>query len=132
MNKVVARFTDGHMVKGVTSDFVPTKDRFHLTEASAGLGSRPMEIETKELKALFFVRDYEGNPQHEDRNAFDPSRGVPGRRIKVQFKDGEVLIGTTQGYQPGRPGFFLVPANAHSNTERCYVVSAAASEVSFL
>lgn len=132
MNRVIARFTDGHMIKGVTTDFVPTKDRFHVSEASVGPGSKPIEIETKDLKALFFVKDFAGSLQHGDRNAFDPTHPVAGRRIRVQFKDGEVLIGTTQGYEPGRPGFFLVPANASSNTERCYVVAAAASEVEFL
>jgi hypothetical protein len=132
MNKVVVRFADGHMVKGVTSDFVPAKDRFHVSEATAAVGARPTEIETKDLKAIFFVRDFAGNPQHGDRNAFDPTHPVAGRRIRVQFKDGEVLVGTTQGYQPGRPGFFLVPADASSNTERCYVVSAAALDIKFL
>jgi hypothetical protein len=42
------------------------------------------------------------------------------------------MVGTTQGYQPGRPGFFLVPADTGSNTERCYVVAAAAQEISFI
>jgi hypothetical protein len=55
-----------------------------------------------------------------------------GRKIRVRFKDGEVLVGTTQGYQPGRPGFFLVPADPGSNIERCYVISAATDEVTFL
>ncbi len=132
MNKVVARFNDGHTVKGVTTDFVPTKDRFHVSETSAGPGAKPLEIETKDLKALFFVKDYAGDPQRGDRNAVDPAHPVAGRRIRVRFKDGEVLIGTTQGYQPGRPGFFLTPANASSNTERCYVVSAATLEIGFL
>jgi hypothetical protein len=132
MNKVVARFTDGHMVKGVTADFVPAKDRFHVSEVVAAAGSRPTEVQTKDLKALFFVRDLAGNPQHADRKEFDPGRPPVGRRIRVQFNDGEILVGTTQGYQPGRPGFFLVPADAGSNIERCYVVSAAAREITFV
>ncbi len=130
MNKVVARFTDGHMVKGVTADFVPAKDRFHVSEAVAG--SKPTEVQTKELKALFFVKDLAGNPQHADRKEFDPAHPAAGRRIRVEFNDGEILVGTTQGYQPGRPGFFLVPADVGSNIERCYVVSAAAREVRFV
>jgi hypothetical protein len=60
------------------------------------------------------------------------ARPGAGRRIKVAFKDGEVLVGTTQGYQPGRPGFFLVPADPSSNIERCYVLSAATQEISFV
>lgn len=50
----------------------------------------------------------------------------------MAFKDGEVLVGTTTGYQPGRPGFFLEPADTTSNIERCYVVAAATLDVSFL
>jgi len=132
VNKVVAHLTDGHLIKGETTDFVPTKDRFHVSDASAPPGSKPVEIETKNLKALFFVKAFAGSLQHADRNAFDPTHPVAGRRIMVRFKDGEVLVGTTLGYQPGRPGFFLIPANPDSNTERCYVVAAATSEIEFL
>ena len=132
MNKVVARFLDGRMIKGVTSDFVPAKDRFHVAEASAAPGSRPVEVQTKDLKALFFVRELDGQAQRANRNEFDPARPPAGRRIQVEFADGEVLVGTTQGYQPGRPGFFLVPANPGANTERCYVVTASTKEVRFL
>ena len=132
MNKVVARFTDGRMVKGVTSDFVPAKERFHVADASAAPGSMPTEIQATDLKALFFVKDFAGNPQRGDRNQFDPAHPPVGRRIRVEFKDGEVLVGTTQGYQPGRPGFFLVPADPGSNIERCYVVTAATRDVRFV
>ena len=132
MNRVVARFSDGRMIKGVTTDFVPAKDRFHVSEALAAPGVKPVEVQTKELKALFFVKDLAGNPQQADRKDFDLAHPVVGRRIRVEFNDGEVLVGTTQGYQPGRPGFFLLPADAGSNIERCYVVSAAAHEIRFL
>ncbi len=132
MNKVVARFVDGRIVKGVTSDFVPAKERFHVSEAQAAPGARPVEIQTKDLKALFFVKDFAGNPQHGDRNSFDPARPTAGRRIRVEFADGEVLVGTTQGYQPGRPGFFVVPADPAANTERCYVVTASTKDIRFV
>jgi len=132
MNKVVARFADGRLVKGMTADFFPAKDLFHVSVANAPAGAKPVEIHMKDLKALFFVKDFAGDPQHVKRNEFDPSHPLPGRRIRVVFKDGEVLVGTTTGYQPGRPGFFLVPADASSNNERCYVVAASTREISFL
>lgn len=132
MNKVVARFADGRMIKGLTNDFLPAKDRFHVTPAEAPPGSEAVEIQTKELKAVFFVKDFAGNPQHQDRKEFDPSRAPAGRKIKVVFADGEVLVGVTQGYQPGRPGFFVVPADPASNIERCYVVSSATQSVGFI
>ena len=132
MNKVVARFADGRIVKGSTSDFGPAKTSFHMAASDGPANARPMSIDLKDLKALFFVKDFDGSPTHNERKEFDPSRPVAGRKIKVIFKDEEVLVGVTQGYQPGRPGFFMVPADQESNIERCFVVSAAAREIGFL
>jgi hypothetical protein len=131
-NKVVARFGDGRMVKGSTIDFVPTKDVFHVADASTGAASPPTRIQVADLKALFFVKDFAGSPKHQTRNEFTDKQAVAGRRIKVVFKDGETLVGTTQGYQPGRPGFFMVPADTVANTERYYVVTAATKSVTLL
>ena len=132
MNKVVVRFADGSMVKGTTADFFPTKDTFHVSVDEDPDGSNPVEINRMDLKALFFVKDHEGDPQHDEGNEFDPEKPPVGRRIKVVFSDGEILVGTTTGYQPGRPGFFVVPADTDSNIERCYVITGATQEVSFL
>jgi len=132
MNKVVARFTDGRLIKGTTADFFPAKDLFHVALEGAPPGAEPVEVHTTELKALFFVKDLAGNPEYVERKDFDPAHPPPGRRLKVVFRDGEVLVGTTMGYQPGRPGFFLEPADSGSNNERCYVISASTREVGFL
>lgn len=131
MNRVVVRYQDGRLLKGFTSDFFPNKDLFHLAPDEGGQAAKPVEVRMADLKAVFFVKDFQGNPQHEERREFDGSRPVVGRKIQVMFKDGEQLLGTTQGYQPGRPGFFIVPADAQSNIERCYVISAATKVVSF-
>lgn len=132
MNKVVVRFTDGKIVKGTTADFLPTKDIFHVNIAADGAGTKPIEVHVKDLKALFFVKDLVGDAQRVDSNDFDPSHPPVGRKLRVEFKDGEILVGTTAGYQPGRPGFFLVPADQGSNIERCYIVTAATRQVSFV
>jgi hypothetical protein len=132
MNKVVARFADGRMLKGMTADFFPGKDLFHVSPVDDPDGPNPVEVHATELKALFFVKDLAGNPEYHERREFDPLHPPIGRRIKVVFKDGEVMVGTTTGFQPSRPGFFVEPADPESNNERCYVVAAAAQEVSFL
>ncbi len=131
-NKVVARFADGRVLKGSTGDFVPAKDAFHIAETGAARDTRPVNVQVKDLKAVFFVKDLSGEPARKKENEFDPSRPPGGRKIKVVFADGETIVGTTQGYQPGRPGFFMVPADAGANTERCYVVVAATKEVALL
>ena len=132
MNKVIARFTDGRIVKGMTADFFPTKEQFHVSLPVATGAAEPMQIRTAELKALFFVKDFEGDPRHDERNEFDAARLPVGRQIKVVFGDGEHLVGITTGYQPGRPGFFLEPADPESNIDRCYVVTGSTEEISFL
>lgn len=129
MNQVVARFADGQLLKGETGDFYPAKDTFHIVTREQ---PRPVEVKTAQLKALFFVKDLQGNPNHLEKGAFDPNLPAPGRKIMVTFQDGEHLVGTTQAYQPGRAGFFMIPADHDSNIERCYVVAAATRSVAFL
>lgn len=127
-NRVVARYRDGRLIKGTTADFLPTRDVFHVQTEDGAI----TEVRHAELKAIFFVRDFLGNREHQKSNRFDPVKPAPGRKIRVVFADGEVLVGTTQGYQPNRPGFFLAPADPASNNERCFVIAAATREVQLL
>ena len=128
-NRVVARYRDGRMIKGTTTDFLPTRETFFVQPEGGGT---PVLVRHGELKAIFFVRDFSGDPAHRPKNEFDPAKPVIGRKLRVVFADGEVMVGTTQGYQPGRPGFFIVPADAGSNTERCYVIAASTTEVGWV
>ena len=130
MKPVVAHFRDGRIEKGLTNDFLPTKDRFHLFPAGSLPGSAPVEILISQVKAVFFVRDLKGSPEHKKSNEFEGP--MAGRKLRVVFRDGEVMTGTTNGYDPGRPGFFLFPADVKSNNERCFIVTGAAKEITFL
>ncbi len=132
MNQVVARFLDGTTLKGQTNDFLPAKELFHVHAADAGPGSKPVEVRVPTLKALYFVRNLAGDSEHRDTNEFPPFTPSSGRRVEVTFKDGEVMAGITQGYQPGRPGFFIVPADPLSNNERCFIVASSTSAVKLL
>jgi hypothetical protein len=131
-NKIVVHYQDGRVMKGFTSDFMPNKDIFHLVPMDIPPGSLPLPVSVPESKAVFFVKDFKGNPQYQDKKEFDSTKPAMGRKIKVVFKDGELLAGTTQGYQPGRPGFFVFPVDQQSNIDRCFVVSAATKSVSFV
>ena len=127
---VVLRYQDGRILKGFTPDFSPEKAIFHFTRTAAA--TKAIEVRLDELKAIFFVKDPTGNPHYDETKDFDPSKPVIGRKIRVIFKDGETLMGTTHGYQYNRTGFFLVPADPLSNNERCFVVLAATQNVSFV
>ena len=132
MNQVVAHYLDGRLVKGTTNNFLPGKDRFHLLASGQTIQAKPTEVLLVDLKALFFVKDLRGNPNLEEKTQFDPGKVLPGRKIRVVFKDGEVMTGRTHNYSPERTGFFLLPADQRSNNERCFVVAAATEEVALL
>ena len=129
--KVVARYIDGKRVKGFSQDFFPHKDRFHIYPAAKPSGDAT-EVIIKELKAVFFVKDFAGNPMHEERKEYKEGEKPQGRKVEVTFKDNEVLVGTTLGYDPSRPGFFIFPADPKSNNDRVFVVSTAVKKVRFL
>jgi hypothetical protein len=131
-SKIVVHFQDGRVVKGFTSDFAPARPRFHLSPLDAAPGTRPLDIEVPKLKAIYIVKDFGGDPERDEGTSFESGAPVSGRRVRVVFQDGEVLVGTTQGYHPERPGFFVIPADPASNNERCFIVVAATREVSFL
>ncbi|MBI5664637.1 MAG: hypothetical protein HZC49_06075 [Nitrospirae bacterium] len=126
LNKVVARFKDGTLMKGTTADFFPTKKEFHLTLMSGEI----VQIDVERLKALFFVKDLEGNKDHKE----EYSDVVPGggRKVRIEFNDGETVIGFSQGYSPNRQGFFVIPADRKSNNERFFVVVTATNKVTFI
>ncbi len=132
MNKVVARFADGNLIKGTTTDFFSEVEVFHVSMLDAPAEEKPCEIYTRNLKALFFVKDFLGDPHYVNRNEFDPNRPTIGLKIRVEFKDGEVLVGTTTEYHPGRSGFFILPADTNTNNELCYVVVEATKEIRVL
>lgn len=132
MNRIVARYQDGRVLKGFTNDFLPGKDHFHLSDEAHPSGAKTLDVRVGELKALFFVKTFEGDPSHQELADASAVKVGQGRRIRVVFNDGETIVGTTQGYDRSRPGFFVVPVDTHSNNERCFVVAAATKEVSFL
>jgi hypothetical protein len=124
---VVARFADGRVLKGTTHDFAPNKANFHLSvwgEPTA----RALAIPVGALKALFFVRSYEGNPKHVEDHDFAKAKGQ-GRKIVVTFADGEVVSGFTTGYSKDKQGFFVIPADPQTNNSRVYVVTASVKRV---
>jgi hypothetical protein len=130
-NKVVARYKDGRIVRGTTVDFNPSRDAFHVMDSSSP-GSMPVLVQTRQLKALFFVKDLAGDPDRVGDASPSSPRPALGRRIKIVFTDGEVLTGRTAAYQPGRSGFFVEPEDPGTNEERCYVLVDATQDITFL
>lgn len=128
--KLVARYLDGRVVKGHTLDFSMNKDAFHL--ASIDTPNMMVEIRIEQLKAVFFVKDFMGNRDYDERSEFNGSCPVNCKKMEITFYDGEKLTGITEMYMPNRKGFFLFPSDKKSNTEKVFVVNKAVREVKFL
>lgn len=130
-NKVIARYRDGRILKGLTHDFSPMKDIFHLTTADEK--KELVEINLSQLKAIFFVKTFEGNKDYKgptEAEILENLKKVPGLKLKITFFDGEIMYGSTQGYQPERKGFFIFPPDREvNNCERAYIIKESTVEV---
>jgi hypothetical protein len=130
--KVVMRYANGRIIKGYTNDFFPNKPMFHVRPIESQPTDKDVEVYLKELKAIFFVKDFMGNPAYNEKKDFVENQQSSGRKVEVTFKDGEVLVGTTLGYDPNRLGFFVTPIDEQSNNLRAFVVAAAVRKFRFL
>jgi len=129
-NRIVVRYQDGRLTKGFTTDFMPNKDVFHVTPSDALPGAKTVTVNMLELKAVFFVKDFGGNREYHDKAIVDEH--IHGRKIEVIFRDGETIGGKTEGYNPQKLGFFMVPGDPASNNIRVFVVNANTQHVRFM
>jgi hypothetical protein len=124
--KIVVRYRDGALLKGYTPD---SRGQFSLWPGiNAGANERVL-VPHNRLKAVFFVRDFDGNRNHV--TPADADDAPAGRKIEVTFLDREVIQGTTLSYRPDGSGFFLIPSDSRGNNLRIFVVRSAVGHVRF-
>ncbi len=130
LQKIVVRYADGKIFKGYTQDFYPTRQQFSLWPSITATPKERIVVPMSRLKAVFFVRNFEGNPDYRERKAF--AANAQGRRVEVTFADGENVVGTTLNYRPDGEGFFVTPPDPDANNTRIYVFAKAVRRVRFL
>ena len=96
--KIVVNMRSGVVHKGVTHDFSPKQDAFHVLPAEGG--GVPVRVNMNDMKAMFWVRDYLGNRDFVARRDFDPGRAPAGRRAVLTFADGETIWGVVTDDDP--------------------------------
>ena len=124
-DKVVARFKDGSLMKGRIHDFSLNKPNFHFET----IEGEDRKIDVEQLKAFFWVKDFNG-----DKNRKDSYNGKisGGRKVRIRFFDGELMIGHTLCYSSKQTGFFIIPADLESNNLGIFVVKSASERIEFL
>jgi len=81
------------------------------------------EISIKDVKAIFYVHNFDGDANHKEMSFYGKSPIVHGIWMRVQFLDGEVIEGIVHNsirYLVD-PGFYLVPTHPGSNNKLIYI-----------
>jgi hypothetical protein len=138
--KVIARLRDGKVLRGYV-DKLPTEDPAgFLSEASPSLpgeftlraaeSGENLSIPAASLKALFFVKSFEGRSEYREVKFFDKNPPIKGLWVRVQFYDKESLEGVVQNSIDFlvNPGFFLKPPDPGSNNAIVYVVKSSLAD----
>ncbi len=131
-NRIVVHYKDGTLRKGYAHDFNPAGEMFHLTSDMDADRGNVHEVKVVDLRAVFFVKTLKGDRYYTEKKSFsdvDASK-LQGMKIKVTFKDGEIIRGVTLGYNKKKKGFFVIPIDPQSNNDRIYVVADALESVS--
>lgn len=125
MNKIVVRTAAGEIIKGHSGDFSRHKPSFLLSSTDGAIRTNQI-IELKDLKAIFFVKSFEGNFLHKRKLYFGNDDSY-GQKIIVTFKDGEEFIGRveTMHSDPDDSGFFIFPLDSESNIIRAFFLNSA-------
>ena len=132
--KVVARLRDGNLLRGFLAntrmaDFedILRGDAPSIPEeigVCAAESKEMVSVPLDSLKALFFVRSFEGRREYKEVKFFDSNPPIRGLWVRVQFYDNEYLEGIVKNslHYLVNPGFFLKPPDPQSNNEILYVV----------
>lgn len=137
--KVVAHLRSGELVKGFT-DALPAEDPTQLLSLDAlelparmslkSESGKVISVSRDALKALFFVKTFEGKNTHDELRFFESHPPVEGLWVRVRFYDGEITEGVVRNSLCflNSPGFLLKPPDPASNNQAVYVVKESLTE----
>jgi len=129
--KVVVRKWDHVVVKGfVDSASYLRPSGIEMLDREG----RAVVIPLPEIKGVFFVREFEGDPQRSERKLFLSRPRMAGLWVQMTFKDHEVLEGLLPSnlVEFGPEGFLVTPADLYSNNLRIFVPRTALSKINVL
>jgi hypothetical protein len=69
-----------------------------------------------ELKAVFAVRNFDGNRQYVEREGYIEGETPYGTPLEVTSEDSEVMVGSCMGFDLKRHGFFIFHADLSVTT----------------
>ena len=129
--KVVVRRLDREVIKGFVDGASFLKPNAIEMLDREG---RALTVPLAEIKGVFFVREFDGNPQRSERKLFESRPRTAGLWVQMTFKDRETLEGLLPGnlIELGPEGFLVTPADPYSNNLKIFVPRGALSDISVL
>jgi len=123
--KVVIRYANGLLLRG----FLSTKDEAAL--AANELDSFVVQsddgelvrVRASEIKAIFFVKSFEGSPDYSEFKVFPGRPNGKGIWVRVHFLDGEIMEGVAPNSLDtySKPVFYMTPPDPASNNQAVVV-----------
>ncbi|HRK33048.1 MAG TPA: hypothetical protein PLJ47_00535 [Candidatus Hydrogenedentes bacterium] len=113
--RLVVRYKDGRTEYGVCFALNPRDSGFHLdkVDASGITSGQTVHIRFSELKAVFYVKSFDGKY---DKSQQFREWAPEGHELVIEFNDGEILRGSSmQHYDPDDARFFIVPQDPTTN-----------------
>ena len=107
--KVVVRLKDKTSLKGKISNFSPLYSFFQLEL----LNGDSVIVNIDKIKAIFFVKHFEGNKQYTYK--YEDNLSGLGDKITFKFNDGEKMVGYAQHFDFTPKGYFITPADVNGN-----------------
>lgn len=126
--KVVVRKLDRTLVKGYVE---PLSYLQNGCAEVLGLDGYLIKINLAEIKGIYFVREFEGNPSRPERKIFHSRPRLGGLWIRMVFQDKEVMEGLVSRnlLDLDGQGFLVTPPDVYSNNLRIFVPRTALREV---
>lgn len=124
--KMVIRFKDKTLIKGKPLDFSPKKMIFNFRLLSGEV----VKVDVEKLKAVFMVKTFEGNKGY--NYTYKDFLPWGGNKVKVEFFDGEVIVGYVSHHINDERGFLMTPADLRGNNEQVFIVTSATRDITYL
>lgn len=120
--------------KGLVKGFLDPKGYLASEVEVLDREGRLVHVPMSEIKGVFFVRDFDGNPDRAERKVFRSRPRLAGLWVRMTFKDTEVLeaILPNNLLDVDPLGYLVTPPDVYSNNLRMFIPRNALTEMEVL
>jgi len=136
LRKVVIRYSNGRVLRAYLSaeeESLLQQNDPPMFAAQTPEGGR-VEVNSPDIKAIFFVKSFEGTADYSEFKVFSAQPNGKGVWVRIHFQDGEIM----EGIAPNRidtyakPVFLMTPPDPASNNQTVLVSKRSLREMQIL